>query len=69
MTDSDGRLSETPQARLARKLNLLLDLFEAQGYSPSTDPQISRDMEDQGRPCPAAPRDAIGSCGCRPVGP
>lgn len=50
MTDSDGGLSETPQARLARKLNLLLDLFEAQGSSPVTYPQISRHMGERGTP-------------------
>jgi hypothetical protein len=50
MTDSDVGFSETPQARLARKLNLLLDLFEAQGSSPLTYPQISRHMEERGTP-------------------
>lgn len=50
MTDSDGGSSEQPQAKLARKLNLLLDLFEAQGSSPLTYPQISKHMSDRGTP-------------------
>lgn len=50
MTDSDGGTSEQPQAKLARKLNLLLDLFEAQGSSPLTYPQISKHMSDRGTP-------------------
>ena len=50
MNDSESGLPETSQARLARKLNLLLDLFEAQGSSPLTYPQISRHMEERGTP-------------------
>ncbi|WLQ05686.1 hypothetical protein [Arthrobacter oryzae] len=50
MTDSDGGIPEQPQAKLARKLNLLLDLFEAQGSSPLTYPQISKHMADRGTP-------------------
>jgi transcriptional regulator with XRE-family HTH domain len=50
VTDSDGGIPEQPQAKLARKLNLLLDLFEAQGSSPLTYPQISKHMSDRGTP-------------------
>lgn len=50
MIDSDGGTSEQPQAKLARKLNLLLDLFEAQGSSPLTYPQVSKHMSDRGTP-------------------
>ncbi|MDQ0078263.1 hypothetical protein [Arthrobacter oryzae] len=50
MTDIDGGTPEQPQAKLARKLNLLLDLFEAQGSSPLTYPQISQHMSDRGTP-------------------
>lgn len=50
MTDSDAGIPEQPQAKLARKLNLLLDLFEAQGSEPLTYPQISKHMADRGTP-------------------
>ena len=50
MTDSDGGIHEQPQAKLARKLNLLLALFEAKGSSPLTYPQISKHMADRGTP-------------------
>lgn len=50
MTDSDGDSSEQPQAKLARKLNLLLDLFESQGSSPLTYPRISKHMSERGTP-------------------
>lgn len=50
MTDSDGGSAEPPQAKLARKLNLLLDLFEAQGSAPLTYPQISQRMAERGTP-------------------
>jgi transcriptional regulator with XRE-family HTH domain len=50
MTDSEAGFPEQPQAKLARKLNLLLDLFEAQGSAPLTYPQISKHMSDRGTP-------------------
>lgn len=50
MTDSDGWIHEQPQAKLARKLNLLLDLYEAQGSAPLRYPQISKHMSDRGTP-------------------
>ncbi|WP_247046246.1 hypothetical protein [Arthrobacter rhizosphaerae] len=50
MTESDAYSLETPQERLARKLNLLLDLFEAKGSEPLTYPQISHHMEQRGTP-------------------
>jgi hypothetical protein len=50
VTDSDGGSAEPPQAKLARKLNLLLDLFEAQGSAPLTYPQISQQMAERGTP-------------------
>ncbi|KRE72742.1 hypothetical protein [Arthrobacter sp. Soil762] len=50
MTDRDGGPVEPPQMKLARKLNLLLDLFEAQGSAPLTYPQISQRMAERGTP-------------------
>lgn len=50
MMDTAGEPLETPQAKLARKLNLLLDLFEAQGSEPLTYPQISHHMAQRGTP-------------------
>lgn len=50
MTESQADSSETPQARLARKLNLLLDLFEAEGSEPLTYQQISHHMAQRGTP-------------------
>ncbi|WP_285241510.1 hypothetical protein [Pseudarthrobacter sp. MEB009] len=49
MTDDDGS-SETPQIRLARKLNLLLDLYEAEGSEALTYPEINRHMIKRGTP-------------------
>lgn len=50
MAETADEHRETPQARLARKLNLLLDLFEAQGSEPLTYPQISQHMAQSGTP-------------------
>jgi transcriptional regulator with XRE-family HTH domain len=50
MTESEANSSETPQARLARKLNLLLDLFESKGEDPVTFRQISHHMAQRGTP-------------------
>lgn len=50
MTESEANPSETPQARLARKLNLLLDLFESKGEDPVTYRRISHHMTQRGTP-------------------
>ncbi|WP_157372125.1 hypothetical protein [Arthrobacter sp. Soil736] len=50
MTESDANSSDTPQAKLARKLNLLLDLFEAKGSELLTYQQISHQMAQRGTP-------------------
>lgn len=50
MRESEANSSETPQARLARKLSLLLDLFEAKGSEPLTYPKISKHMAERGTP-------------------
>lgn len=50
MTDDGVGDSETPQTRLARKLNLLLDLYEAGGAETLTYPEISRHMSLRGTP-------------------
>ncbi|WP_311215128.1 MULTISPECIES: hypothetical protein [unclassified Arthrobacter] len=47
---NDASSSETPQARLARKLNLLLDLYEAEGSEALTYPEINRHMSQRGTP-------------------
>jgi len=49
MTD-DATSSETPQSRLARKLSLLLDLYEAEGSEALTYPEINRHMSQRGTP-------------------
>lgn len=50
MTDAGANSSDTPQSRLARKLNLLLDLYEAQGSEALTYPEINRHMGRLGTP-------------------
>jgi transcriptional regulator with XRE-family HTH domain len=50
VTESETNSRETPQARLARKLNLLIDLFEAEGSEPLTYQQISHHMAQRGTP-------------------
>jgi hypothetical protein len=50
VADTTGEPLETPQVKLARKLNLLLDLFEAQGSEPLTYPQVSQHMAQRGTP-------------------
>lgn len=42
--------SETPQTRLARKLSLLLDLYEAEGSEALTYPEVNRHMSERGTP-------------------
>ncbi|SDW85711.1 hypothetical protein SAMN04487912_105108 [Arthrobacter sp. cf158] len=49
MTD-DAASSENPQTRLARKLNLLLDLYETKGSEALTYPEINRHMTQRGTP-------------------
>ncbi|MEC3854286.1 hypothetical protein [Paenarthrobacter ureafaciens] len=49
MTD-DASSSETPQTRLAHKLNLLLDLYEVEGSEALTYPEINRHMSQRGTP-------------------
>jgi hypothetical protein len=48
--NNSASISETPQARLARKLNLLLDLYEAGGAESLTYPEISKHMSQRGTP-------------------
>jgi hypothetical protein len=50
VTESETNSGETPQTRLARKLNLLLDLFEAEGSEHLTYQQISHNMTQRGTP-------------------
>ncbi|MGY3317493.1 hypothetical protein [Arthrobacter sp. TE12232] len=50
MTDNAGEPSESPQARLARKINLLLDLYESQGAGPLSYKEISENMAKRGTP-------------------
>ncbi|MFK0002664.1 hypothetical protein [Paenarthrobacter sp. NPDC090522] len=50
MTDDGANVSETPQSKLARKLNLLLDLYEAVGAESLTYPEISKHMSLRGTP-------------------
>lgn len=50
MTEDGAGGSETPQTRLARKLNLLLDLYEAGGAETLTYPEISKHMSQCGTP-------------------
>lgn len=50
MADEGGGPAESPQARLARKLNILLDLHESQGHEPLSYFEISEKMADLGTP-------------------
>lgn len=50
MRDSHTDSPETPQARLARKLNLLLDLYETKGTEALTYREISEHMAQRGTP-------------------
>ena len=50
MTGDGANLSQTPQSKLARKLNLLLDLYEAGSTETLTYPKISRHMSQRGTP-------------------
>jgi transcriptional regulator with XRE-family HTH domain len=42
--------SESPQSRLARKVNLLLDLYESQGTGPLSYREVSEAMSQHGTP-------------------
>lgn len=50
MTDDAAEPSESPQARLARKINLLLDLHEIRGAGPLSYREISQVMAERGTP-------------------
>ena len=50
MTDNATEPSESPQARLARKINLLLDLYESQQAGPLSYREISENMTKRGTP-------------------
>lgn len=50
MTDNAAEPPESPQARLARKINLLLDLYESQGAKPPSYREISANMSALGTP-------------------
>ena len=50
MADDAVEPSESPQARLARKINLLLDLYEIRGAGPLSYGEISRVMAERGTP-------------------
>lgn len=50
MADDAGEPSESPQARLARKINLLLDLHETRGAGPLSYKEVSEAMSQHGTP-------------------
>lgn len=50
MADEDNEPAESPQARLARKLHILLDLHESQGHEPLSYLEIGEKMADLGTP-------------------
>ena len=50
MVDRDDGPAESPQARLARKLNILMDLHESQGNEPLSYREIGEKMADLGTP-------------------
>lgn len=50
MTDNAAEPSESPQARLARKINLLLDLYESRHAGPLSYKEISENMTKRGTP-------------------
>lgn len=50
MTDNAAQPPESPQSRLARKLNLLLDLHESRGSGPLSFREISDKMAERGTP-------------------
>lgn len=50
MTDDVAEPHKSPRTRLARKLSLLLDLYESQGRGPLSYREISESMADRGTP-------------------
>ncbi|VXB18361.1 conserved hypothetical protein [Arthrobacter sp. 9AX] len=50
MADDAVEPSESPQARLARKINLLLDLYESRGTGPLSYKEVSEAMAQHGTP-------------------
>ncbi|MFJ5695914.1 hypothetical protein ACIP9X_18950 [Arthrobacter sp. NPDC093125] len=50
MADDAVEPSEPPQARLARKINLLLDLYETRGTGPLSYREVSEAMAQYGTP-------------------
>lgn len=50
MADDAVEPSESPQARLARKINLLLDLYETRGTGPLSYREVSEAMAEHGTP-------------------
>lgn len=50
MADDAGEPAESPQARLARKINLLLDLYESRGTGPLSYREVSEAMSQHGTP-------------------
>lgn len=50
MADDPAALSETPQGKLARKISLLLDLYESRGTGPLSYKEISEAMANRGTP-------------------
>ena len=50
MADDADEFVESPQARLARKLNLLLDLHESRGEGPLSYRDIREKMAELGTP-------------------
>lgn len=50
MADDAVEPPESPQARLARKINLLLDLYESRGTGPLSYREVSEAMSQHGTP-------------------
>ena len=50
MADDPAAPSETPQGKLARKIGLLLDLYESRGTGPLSYKEISEAMANRGTP-------------------
>lgn len=50
MADDPAAPSETPQGKLARKISLLLDLYESRGTGPLSYKEISEAMANLGTP-------------------
>lgn len=50
MADDPAAPSESPQGKLARKISLLLDLYESRGTGPLSYKEISEAMANRGTP-------------------